>query len=372
MAIADQALLEKLEPIARLSEGRKKELAALCFVEAVNKDIDPLRMNVTKAAQSVYLIKGDLGLRFDDENKVILRGGTGPAKHPINSSTKIRDTVALTDIEILRIDTDLLDIMMTWDQLSNDDNLSKNSQEKTIEKLESTKNIKHARSAGDWMNDVGVFSAFNLQMGVFSQLPAANVEEMFKRMTCITVTAGQVMMQQGGLGDYYYLIQRGSAIVSRIVDASQPAVILAELNDGSPFGEEALVSDNKRNATVTMSADGELLRLNKQDFIELLKEPLIIQISMKDAEARILAGAIWADVRLPSEYKYEHITGAINLPLNEIRNLASTLDKSKTYVLYCQTGRRSSAAAFVLAQSGLKAVVLAGGTRQAIATVASI
>lgn len=55
-------------------------------------------MNVAKAAQSVYLIKGDLGLRFDDENKVILKGGTGPAKHPINSRTKIRDTIALTDI----------------------------------------------------------------------------------------------------------------------------------------------------------------------------------------------------------------------------------------------------------------------------------
>jgi rhodanese-related sulfurtransferase len=362
MAIADQ-LLEQLEPIVRLSSGRKKELAALCFLETVNKDIDPLRMNVVKAAQALYLIKGDLGLRYDDENKTILRGGTEPAKHPINSNAKIKDTIALTDIEILRIDIDLLDIMMTWDQLSSNDSVGENPQEKIADKLASTKNTKLARSAGDWINDTGVFSAFNLQVGVFSQLPVANVEEMFKRMDSITATAGQVIIQQGGEGDYYYLIQRGSAVVSRIVDASQPAVILAELNEGSSFGEEALVSDNKRNATVTMNTDGELLRLNKKDFIELLKAPLISQISMKDAEAKVAAGAVWADVRLPSEYKYDHITGAINLPLNEIRNLADSLDKSKTYILYCQTGRRSSAAAFVLAQSGVKTVVLAGGTR---------
>lgn len=357
MAMVDQALLEKLEPTAKLSEGRKKELAALCFVETVNKDIDPLRMNVAKAAQAVYLIAGDLGMRFDDENKVILRGGTGPAKHPINSNTKIRDTIALTDIEILRIDTDLLDIMMTWDQLSEIENLTQNSHEKTATK---------PRTTGDWMNDTGVFSISNLQSGVFSRLPTVNVEEMFNRMTNITVAAGQVVIQQGGEGDYYYLIESGSVIVSRIVDASQPAIILAELNEGSAFGEEALVSDNKRSATVTMKTDGELLRLNKKDFVELLKAPLITQISKREAEFKVLAGAVWADARLPSEYKYDHINGAINLPLNEIRQLVSTLDKSKEYVLYCQTGRRSSTAAFILAQCGFKAVVLENGTRQSV------
>jgi len=213
------------------------------------------------------------------------------------------------------------------------------------------------------MNDTGVFSAFNLQSGVFSRLPTANIEEMFKRMTSIYVTADQVIIQQGGEGDYYYLIQSGTAEVSRVTDGSQPAVILAELSEGSAFGEEALVSDNKRNATVTMKTDGELLRLNKKDFVELLKAPLINQISRAQADEKVKAGAIWADVRLPTEYGYDHIKEAINLPLNEIRNLASTLDKSKVYILYCQTGRRSSAAAFILAELGFIATVLDGGTR---------
>lgn len=367
MAIADQ-LLEQLEPIARLSAGRKKELAALCFIETVNKNINPMRMNVTKAAQALYLIKGDLGLLYNDEKKAILRGGTEAAKHSINTNSKIKDTIALTDVEILRIDMDLLDIMMTWDQLSGNDNLAINPQEKiTVKQQVGSKNKKHARSAGEWIKDTSVFSAFNLQVGVFSQLPVANVEEMFKRMDSITVTAGQKVIQQGGVGDYYYLIQSGTAEVSRVVDASQPAVILAELKEGSAFGEEALASDNKRNATVKMSADGELLRLNKQDFVELLKAPLIKQVTMAEAKEKVLAGAVWADVRLPSEYQYDHIAGAISLPLSEIRNLASTLDTDKEYVVYCQTGRRSSAAAFIMAQLGLQAVVLAGGTRNSAA-----
>jgi CRP-like cAMP-binding protein len=48
------------------------------------------------------------------------------------------------------------------------------------------------------------------------------------------------------------------------------SVQLAELKEGDAFGEEALVADTVRNATVVMKTDGMLLRLSKQDFNELL------------------------------------------------------------------------------------------------------
>ncbi|NOT14597.1 MAG: cyclic nucleotide-binding domain-containing protein [Methylotenera sp.] len=354
MAIIDQSLFNVLEPIASLSSGRKAELAQICFVERVSKDIDPLRMNMSKTTQALYLLKGDLGVNLVDDKKVILRGGSDVAKHPVNTRHKIKAAIALTDIDILRIDTDLLDIMMTWDQVSGNASLSE-----TMTQADSTPQ----RSAIDWMNDTGVFSANKLQSGVFSRLPPANIEEMFKRMTSIKVEAGQMIIKQGTEGDYYYLIQKGIVEVSRASDPTQNPVVLAELVAGNAFGEEALVSGNKRNATVVMKTDGELLRLNKEDFIELLKAPLISQISMQEAKTKVAAGAQWVDVRLPSEYKYAHLEGAINLPLVEIRQLAETLNKSKTYILYCQTGRRSSAATFILAQSGFNVVTLEGGVK---------
>ena len=153
-------------------------------------------------------------------------------------------------------------------------------------------------------------------------------------------------------------------MVSRITDVSQPPVILAEISTGAGFGEEALASDNKRNATVTMKTSGKLLRLNKQDFIELLKAPIVNSISRQAAQQKVDNGnAIWIDVRFASEYKHEHINGAINAPLHELRSFAEDLDQTQDYIVYCQTGRRSSAAAFILAQCGLKAEVLEGGTR---------
>jgi len=118
MNLIDKTLLDFLEPLAKLSSDRKQELADVCFIETVAKGINPLRMNVTQASQLIYLTKGDLGLCFQDDRKLILRGGSPAAKHPINNGHQIKHVVALTEVEILRADTDLLDIMLMWDQLS--------------------------------------------------------------------------------------------------------------------------------------------------------------------------------------------------------------------------------------------------------------
>jgi rhodanese-related sulfurtransferase len=103
--------------------------------------------------------------------------------------------------------------------------------------------------------------------------------------------------------------------------------------------------------------------LKKEDFVELLKTPVVNMVSMAEAKQRVANGAVWMDVRFESEFKYHHIDGAINAPIHEIRNKIDWIDQDKEYIVYCQTGRRSSAAAFILAQFGIKAVVLEGGTR---------
>ena len=341
----DKSILARFEPIARLSPKRLEELAAVCFVDKISKNLDPTRMS-TNGTQALYLVAGDLGIRYENGNKLILRAGTDAAKHPVDTSRlRIKDTIALTPIEVVHIDVDLLDIMMTWDQLSG----------------YSPAQIKQVKLTSEWKLDAASFNAFKLQNGVFAKLPAANIEAMFERLEPKNVEAAQRIITQGQEGDYYYLIQQGTAVVSRVKDYRE--VVLAEICDGAGFGEEALVSDNKRNATVTMKTNGQLLRLKKQDFIELLKAPVISTLTMSEAVTKVTFGAIWLDVRFSTEYAYEHIEGAINAPLHELRSFIPQLDNTKEYIVYCQTGRRSSAAAFILAQFGLQAVVLEGGTR---------
>ncbi|HUI62696.1 MAG TPA: rhodanese-like domain-containing protein, partial [Steroidobacteraceae bacterium] len=55
------------------------------------------------------------------------------------------------------------------------------------------------------------------------------------------------------------------------------------------------------------------------------------------------------------------IEDAINIPLYFIRLKLSALDRNIPYVVYCDTGRRSSAAAFILVERGFDAYVLTGG-----------
>ena len=86
---------------------------------------------------------------------------------------------------------------------------------------------------------------------------------------------------------------------------------------------------------------------------------------LREAVQKIAAGGLWLDVRYPSEYQHDKLPGAINVPLAEVRNMFAMLDRSRDYVAYCQSGRRSAAAAFLFAQRGFRVWLLDGGLKQA-------
>lgn len=60
------------------------------------------------------------------------------------------------------------------------------------------------------------------------------------------------------------------------------------------------------------------------------------------------------DVRTPQEYQQSHIKNAVNINYNSdnFENLLNELDKSKTVLVYCQSGSRSSSAANVMINIG--------------------
>jgi rhodanese-related sulfurtransferase len=110
-----------------------------------------------------------------------------------------------------------------------------------------------------------------------------------------------------------------------------------------------------------MSTDGTLMRLGKSDFQTLLNEPLLQWVDYPQALEIVAAGGKWLDVRLPSEFQNFRIDGAVNIPLYFIRLKLNALDKNTQYVVCCDTGRRSSAAAYILSERGFEAYVLKGG-----------
>jgi len=326
--------LRLLAPLAGLSPDRLAELAQLAPLERAPRGSDPVQSR--SPGRALFLVQGELLLAFEGGGTLVVVGGTGEGSHALN---RMRPAVvrskAITDVDLLAIDDDLLDVLATWDHAVKND----------------------ARFVN------GAFALESLRNGALAQLPAAHVEELLKRFERVQVPRGASVIREGEEGDYYYLVAAGRLQVERLVGGAK--VVLAELKSGDAFGEEALVSEAKRNATVSALGEAELLRVRRHDFNELLREPLLRRLNFHEAVQKVGAGALWLDVRYPSEYQYDKLPGAINVPLAEVRNMFAVLDRSREYVAYCQSGRRSAAAAFLFAQRGFRVWLLDGGLKQA-------
>lgn len=199
-----------------------------------------------------------------------------------------------------------------------------------------------------------------LTQPTFRKVPPENINTMFGRFEPVMVSAGEKIIEQGGPGDYYYLIREGRARITRTSSTGMEQT-LAEIGKGEGVGEEALLTGTTRNATVTMLSDGLLMRLSKIDFDQLLSAPLVRKVNAQTAEHLLQSGYQAIDVRLEDEFRAGTIRNSLNLPLYLLRIKANGLDPQKKYLLFCQNGERSSAAAFLLAQRGFDVSVLEGG-----------
>ena len=206
----------------------------------------------------------------------------------------------------------------------------------------------------DWMTTM-------LQSELFSRMPMANIHQLFALLEPVEYEPGDVVITQGEPGEDYYIISEGRCAVFRKPSPKANEVKLAELTVGDSFGEEALISDSKRNATIKMLTKGVLMRLGKDTFIDLIKNPTLQAVNFDDAETLIEKGAKWLDVRFPNEHSESSVEGSMNVPLNALRMQSDKLDTNSTYILYCDTGGRSSTGAFLLAERGFTVSYLEGG-----------
>ena len=293
----------------------------------------------------IYLLKGEIELVEDKKVVKVIKAGTPESLQPLaHAFPRPHSARAKVGSVITKINSDMLDIMLTWDQTGS------YSVEALEEEDEDT----------DWMTRI-------LQTRAFHRIPPANIQAMFMRMESVSFKPGEKVVEQDQEGDFFYIIKEGRCMVTRSTPANPNGVKLATLSVGDSFGEEALISDTKRNATVTMLTDGHLMRLNKEDFNSLLNEPLLNWVDYAEGKKLVGDGAVWFDVRLPAEHKAKNIKGSINIPLIFLRMKANSLDNNKKYVIYCDTGRRSSAASFLLNEKDIESYVLQDGVDTAAA-----
>lgn len=346
----DLLLLQKLAPLNQFASKRLSELLDYC--QRIDSPRGPVVLPTSLAGQLIYLIGGELRIEFADGSSRLLVGCSEDLNLPLTQrEAPLLRLTAITPISMLHLNEDVVDLMLTWDQMAH---------------LGPMPQPGEGAPATEPPCSTPPFPANLLTSDALKRLPVARIGEFMAQFRSIPVATNEVVIREGEPGDYYYLIESGRYAVSREVGGT--SIELAQLTKGEAFGEEALLGHCQRNATVTALSPGRLLRLPQPAFEALLVEPLLQRVTRETAAEHLATGACWIDVRYPHEYQVDRLAGAINIPLNEVRNAIDILDRQREYLIYCQSGRRSAAAAFLLARAGYHVRLLDQGLRGPLPT----
>lgn len=289
--------------------------------------------------QHIFLISGQVLLEYENGYRELVRARDTmlPIAHQQPRPCK---AVVDRDSTILRIDSERLDRTLSWSQIA----------EYLLSEIATERDLDEDV---EWMQTV-------LNSNLFFKVPPVNVEQIFSRLTPMVVHKDEVIIRQGQIGDCCYFIKEGDADVLVRNDEKSAPEKVAEIGVGRCFGEDALVNETVRNASIKMKTDGVLMRLEKSDFLLLLKQPAIEEVTEKEI-AEMLQSPILIDVRTDDEYSLGHLAFSANVPLNLLSMKKRLLSPEKLYICYCDTGRRSQAAAFLLGKQGYNVMALKGG-----------
>jgi CRP-like cAMP-binding protein len=102
------------------------------------------------------------------------------------------------------------------------------------------------------------------EINLFSNLPIGAIAKINSKLEPIVLPARQIIFEKGDIADALYIIEFGSVQV----EIENPVILGA----GDFFGETGLISDAKRNATISVQEEAKLLRLSKDSLQELTEE----------------------------------------------------------------------------------------------------
>lgn len=336
MEAADLERIKALVPYQDMSEQELKD--ALAKAKIVKYPEGKMVFKRNDEDPVVYwLVSGAIDLvdeKFEARNR---KSADDASRFPIDNNNPHRLTAVTTEeSRVLQIDRADIGLFSAGDAGSQDDD----------------------EEAIDWMSTL-------LSSPLFEFIPPANIQTLFSKFEEVSYEAGEAVIRQGDPGDYFYVIQAGRARVER--SAGGKTAVLAELKAGDNFGQDALVSDVPRNATVTMITNGTLMRLSEPDFESLLMSPLIETVTMDEVREMIEQGeprTYILDVRNPKEVEAKKIPGAVNVPLLSLRKNLPKLKPEAIYVTACDGGRRAELGAYILNENGFTAYVLKEGSSQ--------
>ena len=99
---------------------------------------------------------------------------------------------------------------------------------------------------------------------LFENLPVGAIGKINSKLHALLVPPHKTIISKGENSDAMYIIEFGAVEV----ELEKPVI----LSTGDYFGERGLLLNEKRNATISSKVETKLLKLNKNDLLELMSE----------------------------------------------------------------------------------------------------
>ncbi len=100
------------------------------------------------------------------------------------------------------------------------------------------------------------------QIAIFAPLTPGTVEGLARHLVPMSVSAGTIVLEEGGQSDRFFVIESG------LVEVTQNGAVLRREGPGEFFGEIGLLRDVRRTATITAVEDTILMALDRDEFLD--------------------------------------------------------------------------------------------------------
>ncbi len=332
-------IIRKLIPFSTMPNNIFKVICGKITIETAHSGSFLFERGDTNS-DLVYLLKGNISLEVAPLKIEMIKAGSESALFAIaHQFPRKVNAVAKGEVYFLHLNT----VFLTPPDA------------KELEKKEHQE-IKKAKKA-----DSADCIATLLMISIIRALPPVNLHKVSQELEEVRVKKGEIIIEQGAFGDYYYLIKTGECLVTHKNSEHAQAIKIAKLQVWNTFGETALISGEPRAETVTALSDMTLLRLHKNKFLKLIKEPSLSFIDFIELELWQDKGAVLLDIRPPDEYEKHHLTNAINTPLFTLRMQIKSLDKNKLHIIVCKDGKSSESAAFLMKTYSFNVKIIRNG-----------
>jgi len=333
--------IRQLIPLSTIPTDQFEVICNKITVEKAEANTFLFKKNDTEE-NLVYLIQGSVRLQSDNLIVDTISSDSESSKFALAHQIPRKiDATTLTKVSFIKLPPSTLKTLASISPKQEENSYM------AIDEPEETDN-------DDWMTTL-------LKSPIFRALPPANLQQIVMALTEVSFQKGELIIKQGDPGDFYYLIKKGHCLISRKPSTNAKEIKLAQLRAQDTFGEDSLLSGKPRNVSVTALTDISLIRLSKDKFISLIKEPSLKFINYTQVPDELAKGTALIDVRSADEYNKQHLTHSINTPFFSLRMYIKSLNKAKPVIVICKNGKTSEAAAFLLLRNKFSATIVEGG-----------